>query len=106
MRQEHNKLIRDRIPEIIRQAGRKCEVKMMSQSEYHQALFNKLVEEAKEAAEAKPDNLVEELADIYEVMDVIIANLEIDKDTVLTKQEQKRREKGGFNKKLRLLWTE
>ena len=106
MPQEHNKLIRDRIPEIIRQTGRKCEVEMMSQSEYHQALLDKLIEEAKEAAQAEPDNLVEELADIYEVIDAILINLEIDKDTVLAKQEQKRREKGGFNKKLLLLWTE
>ena len=78
----------------------------MSQSEYHQALLKKLVEEAKEAAEAKPDNLVEELADIYEVIDAMLTNLKIDKDLVLAKQEQKRQEKGEFNKKLRLLWTE
>ena len=106
MRQEHNKLIRDRIPEIIRQAGRECEVETMSLKDYHQALLNKLVEEAKEAVEADPDNLVEELADVYEVIDAIIANLGIDKDTVLTKQGQKRQNKGGFTKKLRLLWTE
>ena len=106
MRQRHNKLIRDRIPEIIRQTGREFEVKTMSKSEYHQALLDKLIEEAQEAQEAKPDDLLEELADIYEVIDAILVNLEIDKDTVLAKQEQKRREKGGFTKKLRLLWTE
>jgi len=106
VRQEHNKLIRDRIPEIIRQTGRKCEVETMSRSEYYQALLNKLIEEAKEAAEAESNNLVEELADIYEVIDAILTNLEIDKDTVLTKQGQKRQEKGGFTNKLRLLWTE
>ena len=106
MPQEHNKLIRDRIPEIIRQTGRKCEVKKMSQSEYHQALLDKLIEEAKEAAEAKPDDLVEELADIYEVIDAILNNAEIDKRLILVEQEQKRQEKGGFNKKFRLLWTE
>lgn len=105
MRQEHNKLIRDLIPQIIHQVGRECEVKTMSQADYHQALLNKLVEEAKEAAEAKPDNLVEELADIYEVIDAILTNLKIDKSLVLAKQEQKRQEKGGFSKKLRLLWT-
>ena len=105
MRQEHNKLIRDRIPEIIRQAGRECEVETMSLKDYHQALLNKLVEEAKEVAEAKPDNLVEELADVYEVIDTILASLEIDKDIVLAKQKQKRQDKGGFTKKLSLLWT-
>ena len=106
MRQEHNKLIRDRIPEIIRQAGRECEVETMSLKDYHQALFNKLVEEAKEAAEAKPDNLVEELADIYEVIDAILNIVEIDKSLLLAKQEQKRQNKGGFTKKLKLLWTD
>ncbi len=106
MRQEHNKLIRDRIPEIIRQAGGECEVKTMSQEGYHQALLKKLVEEAKEAAQANSNNLVEELADVYEVVDAILINLEINKSLVLAKQEQKRQEKGGFNKKLRLLWTE
>lgn len=69
MRQEHNKLIRDHIPEIIRKAGRECEVETMTQTDYHQALLNKLVEEAKEAVEADPDNLVEELADVYEVIE-------------------------------------
>lgn len=103
MRQEHNKLIRDLIPEIIRQAGRECEVKTMSQAEYHQALLKKLVEEAKEATQANSNNLVEELADVYEVVDAILINLEINKSLVLAKQEQKRQEKGGFNKKLRLL---
>ena len=106
MRQEHNKLIRDRIPEIIRQAGRECEVKTMSQLEYHQALLDKLVEEAKEAAQTNSDDLVEELADIYEVIDTILDNLEIDKGLVLARQKQKRQEKGGLNNKLRLLWTE
>ena len=106
MRQEHNKLIRDHIPEIIRQAGREYEVKTMLQPEYHRALLDKLVEEAKEAAQANSDNLVEELADIYEVIDTILNDVEIDKSLVLAKQKQKRQEKGGFNNKLRLLWTE
>ena len=98
--------MRDHIPEVVCQTGRECEVKTRSQAYYYQVLLKKLVEEAKEAAEAKPDNLVEELADIYEVIDAIMTNLEIDKDLVLSKQEQKRKEKGGFTKKLRLLWTE
>lgn len=106
MRQEHNKLIRDRIPEIIRQAGREYEVQIISQSEYHQALLDKLIEEAQEAAQANSDNLLEELADIYEVIDAILINLNIDKDLVLAKQKQKRQEKGGFTKKLRLSWTD
>ena len=44
MRQEHNKLIRDHIPKIIRKAVRECEIETMSQSEEHQAKLNKLIE--------------------------------------------------------------
>ena len=106
MRQEHNKLIRDRIPEIIRQAGRECEVKTMPQLEYHQALLDKLIEEAKEAAQANSDDLVEELADIYEVIDAILNDIGIDKSLILATQQQKRQKKGGFVSKLKLLWTE
>ena len=78
----------------------------MSQSEYDRALLDKLIEEAKEAAETKPDNLLEELANIYEIIDAILTKFKIDKDLVLAKQKQKRQDKGGFTKKLRLLWTE
>jgi predicted house-cleaning noncanonical NTP pyrophosphatase (MazG superfamily) len=34
MRKEYNKLVRDRIPEIIRESGRECAVEVMSDSEY------------------------------------------------------------------------
>ena len=60
MRKEYNKLVRDRIPEIIRRDGRNCEIATISEDEYLQALREKLVEEAQEAAEAdppKPENM-------------------------------------------------
>lgn len=43
----YNKLVRDRIPEIIRQDGRECGTERMSEAEYVQALREKLVEEAR-----------------------------------------------------------
>ena len=58
MRKEYDKLVRDRIPEIIRQDGRQCGVEVMPEDEYVQALKDKLVEEAKEAAAAGPEDLV------------------------------------------------
>jgi len=49
MRQEHNKLVRDFIPGIIRQAGNQCEVAVMSEAEFRQALREKLLEKSQEA---------------------------------------------------------
>lgn len=105
-RQEYNKLVRDKIPEIIQQAGRECEVTTLSNVEYLEALRQKLIEEAQEAALASPDNLVTELADLYEVIDAVLLAFEIEQETVLAVQKQRRQERGGFERKIKLLWTQ
>jgi predicted house-cleaning noncanonical NTP pyrophosphatase (MazG superfamily) len=80
----HNKLVRDNIPKIIRDSGKQCEVEVMAQEEYRQALLAKLVEEAKEAQEAAKEQgatseqLLLELADLQEVMEAVIAAYGID----------------------------
>lgn len=106
MRKEYNKLVRDRIPEIIRQSGNQCEVAIMSEVELTQALREKLIEEAQEAAGANPQDLVSELADLQEVIDAILAVYGIEHEAVVTEQQRKRSERGGFERRLRLLWTD
>ena len=66
MKMHHNKLVRDRVPEIITAEKREYATEIMEDAEYRQALLAKLVEEAQEAAEAEPGELVKELADLYE----------------------------------------
>lgn len=106
MRKEYYKLVRDRIPEIIRASGRECGIEIMDDEEYRRALLDKLVEEAQEAAEAEPQDLVKELADLYEVIDAVIALHGIDRDEIRAKQQSRRTERGGFQNRIRLLWTE
>ncbi|MFC2046506.1 nucleotide pyrophosphohydrolase [Chloroflexota bacterium] len=106
MRIEYNKLIRDRIPEIIQADGRTCGTETLSEGEYRKVLFQKLVEEAQEAAESSSDGLVTELADVLEIVDAIMTAYSIHHQSVLTEQEQRRTQRGGFDKRLRLLWTE
>ncbi len=105
MKIEHNKLVRDKIPDIIRDSGNQCEILILNDTEYIEALRQKLVEEAGEAARSSPDKLVEELADVMEVMDALIAAAGIEPETVIAKQNQKYRERGGFQEKIKLLWT-
>ena len=64
MRKQYHKLVRDRIPEIIRESGNECEVIILSETEYRQALRQKLIEEAAEVAEANEEGLIAELADL------------------------------------------
>ncbi len=106
MRQEYNKLVRDYIPEIIRQSGNQCEVAIMSEAEFRQALREKLLEEAQETAAASPQDLVSELADLQEVMDALLAVYGIEREDMLKEQRRKRTERGGFERRIRLLWTD
>ena len=61
----YNKLVRDRIPEIIEANGHKCETRVLNDDEYLLELKNKLQEEVNEFLES---GSVEELADILEVV--------------------------------------
>ncbi|MBN2147987.1 MAG: nucleoside triphosphate pyrophosphohydrolase [Anaerolineales bacterium] len=101
----YNKLIRDRIPEIIHAAGKECETEVMAEAEYTQALRDKLVEEALEAQKASPADLATELADLYEVMDALMAAHGLSPEQVRQLQAARREERGGFEKRLRLVWS-
>lgn len=61
----YNKLVRDRIPEIIEESGKECKIRILNEEEYMQMLNVKLDEEL---AEYHKDQNVEELADLLEVI--------------------------------------
>jgi predicted house-cleaning noncanonical NTP pyrophosphatase (MazG superfamily) len=92
------KLVRDKIPELIRQSGRDVAVRYLSGEELRGALGAKLSEEAQEAAEAVGNRqaLVEELADLTEVMSALTALLGIDQQEVLDAAEEKALRRGVF----------
>ena len=64
----HNKLVRDKIPEIIKSAGKTPLCKTLSQDEYLKELDKKLIEECNEYL---ADKSIEELADVLEVLNTI-----------------------------------
>jgi predicted house-cleaning noncanonical NTP pyrophosphatase (MazG superfamily) len=106
MRTEYNKLVRDNIPDRIRASGRSCGIAVMSEAEYRKALLEKLVEESREAATAAGEALPTELADLREVFDAVLRAFGISPRAVEVLQAERRRERGGFDQRLRLLWTE
>ena len=61
----YNKLVRDKIPDIIKAEGRTVKTRVLNDEEYRVELNKKLQEEVKEYLD---DNNVEELADIVEVI--------------------------------------
>ena len=65
---EYNKLVRDNIPKLITERGKKCTYHIADDREYNLKLREKLVEEAQEFLENPSE---EEYADILEVLDAI-----------------------------------
>ncbi len=65
MIKKYNKLVRDKIPEIIATTGKKCVVEILNDEDYLKMLDAKLDEEL---AEYHQDQNIEELADLLEVI--------------------------------------
>jgi predicted house-cleaning noncanonical NTP pyrophosphatase (MazG superfamily) len=107
VRTTYGKLIRDRIPEILKAEGLRYEVARLDDEAFRAALVAKLLEEAGEAAGAgDADALARELADLYEVIDAVLELHGLDRDVVRALQAQRREERGGFAERLELRWTE
>ncbi len=94
-----NKLVRDKIPEIITAQGKSCKTRILGHEEYIERLEEKLGEELSEYLESKQP---EELADLLEVIDALIMATGHTKAEILALQEQKRAARGGFEKRILL----
>ena len=96
---DDGKLVRDRIPEIIRESGREPQIRYLVGGELLVALGKKLVEEAQEAAEAIScrKDLVEELADVREVMTALMSTHGITHQEVDDAAITKARRRGAFD---------
>ena len=95
----YNKLVRDRIPEIIEASGKTYTTEILSPEDYLRMLDAKLDEEL---AEYHKDQNIEELADLMEVIRAIA----LARGYTLEELEQIRAEKaakrGGFEKRILL----
>ena len=95
-----NKLVRDYIPSVIADSGSKVTFHAVKDNEGFQDLLrDKLVEEATEFANAKTEeNIIEELADVMEVVEAIMAIFGIHPGDIEQKKRDKILAKGGFHK--------
>lgn len=103
----YNKLVRDRIPEIIRQAGAGCRTRTLSGEELRSALTTKLDEEIAEYRHASTDrDRLEELGDVLEVLYALARYHGSSPDQLLAVNAAKRQTRGGFEKALWLVDTD
>lgn len=94
----YNKLVRDKIPEIIaKDNGKNCNIRVMEDDEYLVALNEKLQEELKEYLES---GNVEELADLEEVLRAILDVKEVPYEEFENIRKAKVNKRGAFKKKI------
>ncbi|MCF7817472.1 MAG: nucleoside triphosphate pyrophosphohydrolase [Kiritimatiellales bacterium] len=105
-KREFNKLVRDKIPEFIESFGELVEVKELEGAELLIALREKLVEEAFEVLDsADYRSLLEELADVVEIIDSILKLIDESDEELEHVRKEKRKKRGGFDKGLILVET-
>lgn len=91
----YNKLVRDKIPEILDAKGVQYEKRIASPEEYRAELIKKLAEEIKEFEEAGSP---EELADVIEVVEALKKLPEFSEVEKI--RVQKLEDRGGFDQKI------
>jgi predicted house-cleaning noncanonical NTP pyrophosphatase (MazG superfamily) len=96
---KYNKLVRDRVPELIEESGRKQVSRTLNEDEYEQALMDKIVEEIEEYRVSKNE---EEIADIYEVLDCLVKLKDYEPMHIDYLRLIKREARGSFHKRILL----
>ncbi len=98
----YNKLVRDRIPEIIEASGGHCKTEILSDDAYLTMLDAKLDEEL---AEYHRDQNIEELADLLEVIRAAALARGYTPEELEAVRAEKAVRRGGFEKKILLIET-
>lgn len=103
----YNKLVRDRIPEIIAAGGKKFTTRVLPNEEYISELKNKSFEELNEYVNAQNDtDAIEELADLLEIIHALAECHGASIDTVEEVRQKKAEKRGGFKEKIFLIEVE
>ena len=99
---KNNKLVRNKIPEIIKKKGKIPITHIASDLEYWEKLKQKFMEEVEEYL---ADENEEELAEVLEVINAIYDFKKIKKTKLEAMRKKKAKERGGFKKRIILQET-
>ena len=103
----HNKMVRDRIPEIIKNGGKSPSYRILKHDEYIKELQKKAFEELQEYVEAGNKNeALEELADLLEVIHALAASQSITFEEIEKIRQHKASKKGSFRDRVFLMGVE
>lgn len=96
----YNKLVRDKIPDLIKEQGQNPVIRILDDEEYTLCLLKKLDEET---AEFHRERSAEELADILEVVFALADDIGISKEDLMQIYQKKHEQRGGFTDRVFLI---
>jgi predicted house-cleaning noncanonical NTP pyrophosphatase (MazG superfamily) len=103
----YNKLVRDRIPEIIEKEGNTYKTVILNDDQFKSELQKKLKEEVEEYLNAQSDQeAVEELADALEIIHALAEAHGVSIEELEHVRKYKAKERGGFKEKIFLIEVE
>lgn len=97
---KYDKLVRDKIPDIIEEDGKDYEIEKLDDEEYEGYLKDKLLEETREYVESEK---IEELADVLEVIQSILDHEGMELEELENIRRRKAEKRGRFEQKIKLL---
>jgi len=92
----YNKLVRDRIPEIIKERGKRYRVHTAGEKEYLHLLRRKIEEKVEEFYE---NPVAEEMGDILEVVEALMEYHGLDREVVERVKNEKRKNEGALKRR-------
>lgn len=98
----YKKLVRDNIPDIIKENGEEPVYRVLSDKEFLVELKKKLLEESNEVINSSGDEMLSELGDLLEVMISLAKVHNISLDDIIISSSEKRDKRGSFTKKIYL----
>ena len=102
MERIYNKLVRDKIPEIIKNNNEEPITKILNDIDYKKELENKLYEEYQEVLEATGKDRLEELADMLEIISYLAKLENSTLDNVIEIANKKVLKRGSFENRIYL----
>jgi predicted house-cleaning noncanonical NTP pyrophosphatase (MazG superfamily) len=103
MKRSYNKLVRDRIPQLIEESGRNSTSRALKKEEYFDALIDKIVEEIEEFRNSGNE---EEIADVYEALDCLVQFKEYEPMHIDYLKLIRREARGSFKDRILLIDVE
>ncbi len=103
----YRKLVRDRIPQRIKESGGQCKIKILSNLEFKKELLKKAEEEANGLSNAATKKeIIAEMGDLLDVLQEVKKSFKISPRELEKSRKEEIKRKGVFQKNIYLIWAE